>query len=180
MATDFDYCPQNLFEHELIQCSNWLHGGIDGIIIFKTDAYIADYTVLANWTALINSGDATRIKNVKGELPSPSVTESENPIGCGTDNVVDGADYDLSIKDYNVNAENDESYASVNGGTFYIAVHLCNEDQLLIIESNVTAVTPQANVPTSKKEKQFYDTHYKWSADKDFSYIRIDSPAGLF
>lgn len=177
---DLDYCFGDLFVHEKIQCSNWLHGGIDGLIVFKTNSVIADYTVKANWDALLNSGDATIITNIKGEFPDGAPVEGDNPIGCGTDTVLDGFDFTLNIMDYNVNAENDANYASINGGTYYVAIHLCNEDQLLIVEQATNVVAIPANVPTSKKEKQRYNTSYKWSADKDWYPIRIDSPAGLF
>jgi hypothetical protein len=176
---DQDYCFTALSPMEKIQCGNWLRGGIDGIIVFATNAVIEDYTVLANWTALISAGTAVKIENVKGTINDPSVVEGENPIGCGTDNVVDGGDYQVDIMDFNVNATNDLRYAQINGGIYYIAIHTC-EGQLLIVEAPVTANTPQANVPTSNKEKQRYATNYKWSGTTDFAYIRITSPAGLF
>lgn len=177
---DLDYCFQNLPDFQQIQCSNWLRGGIDGAIIFETNASIADYTVLANWTALINAGTATKVLNIRGDFPDGSVVEGENPIGCGNDNVIDGVDYVLNIMDYNVTAANDANYAGINGGTYYIAFHLCNEDQLLIVELPVSVTALAANVPASNKEKQRYNTSYKWSADKDWYPIRITSPTGLF
>lgn len=177
---NLDYCFSNLPLFQKIECAQWLKGGIDGIILFEADASIASYTVLANWTTLISNGDAAKIENIKGELPTPSPVEEDNAIGCGNDTVVTGFDFDLHIMDSNVNAGNDAKYASINGQTYYMAIHLCNDNQLLIIESPVTVIAPQANVPLSKKERQMYDTHYKWSADKDFYYIRITSPSGLF
>lgn len=177
---DQDYCFTNLPDFAQIQCANWLRGGIDGLIVFATNAVIADYTVLANWTALINAGTATKIENIKGDLPDGSVVEGENPIGCGNDTVVDGTDHDLSIMDFNVTAANDANYAGINGGTYYLAIHLCESEQLLIVELPVTAVTPPANVPASNKEKQRYATHYKWSAPANWYPIRITSPSGLF
>lgn len=177
---DLDYCFQNLPDFEQIQCSNWLRGGIDGLIVFETNAVINDYTVLANWTALISAGTATKIVNIKGDFPDGSPVEGENPIGCGAETVLDGVDYVLNIMDYNVTAANDANYASINGGTYYIAFHLCNEDQLLVVEVPVSVVAMAANVPASNKEKQRYMTSYKWSADKDWYPIRVSSPSGLF
>lgn len=177
---DQDYCFQNLPDFEQIQCANWLRGGIDGLIVFATNASIADYTVLANWTALISAGTATKIQNIKGDFPDGSIVEGDNPIGCGNDTVIDGADYVLNVMDYNVTAANDANYAGINGGTYYVAFHLCNENQLLIVELPVAVAALQANVPTSNKEKQRYSTSYKWSAPADWYPIRITSPTGLF
>lgn len=177
---NLDYCFSNLPDFQQIECAQWLQGGIDGIILFEVDASIADYTDLANWTTLISNGDATKIVNIKGELPSGTPVETDNPIGCGNDTALTGFDLDLHVMDSNVTAANDANYASINGQVYYMAIHLCNDNQLLIIETPVTVIAPQANVPASKKERQFYDTHYKWTFDKDESYTRITSPSGLF
>lgn len=177
---NLDYCFSNLPDFQQIQCANWLHGGIDGLIIFETDGSITDYTILAQWTAMISGGTATQIVNIKGDFPDGSPVDGENPIGCGTDTVLDGFDFALNIMDYNVNAANDANYAGINGGTYYIAVHLCGEDQLWIVEANVTVTAIPANIPTSIKEKQRYSTSYKWSVGKDWYPIRITSPVGLF
>jgi len=177
---NLDYCFNGLGEHERIQCARWQKGGIDGIFLFYTDATITNYNLLANYTALINAGTGIKIQNIKGEIPDGSPVEGDNPIGCGSDTVIDGFDFTITYMDYNVNADNDALYANLNGQTVYAAVHLCGEDDLLIIEEAITIVALPANVPTSQKEKQRYSVTLKFSTGKDYFPIRIASPVGLF
>lgn len=177
---DLDYCFSALPDFEQIQCARWLKGGISGLILYETEATIADFTVLANWTTLINNGDATKLLNISGEFPDGSPVEGDNPIGCGSDTVVDGFDFVLNVMDSNVTANNDTYWAGINGQTYYMAVYHCENSQLWIVTQPVTVVAIPANTPKSRKEKQRYNVQLKWSTDKDWYPTRITSPTGLF
>ncbi len=175
-----NYCFTALPDHNRVQCGAFKRGGIDAIAIIDSDANITNYSSASQWQAAIDAENVKIIKGVKAEIPVGSAVTGENPIGCGAENVIDGFDYVLNINDFNVLADNDAFWATVNGNQYYIAVRLCNEEELLIVELPVTIQASQASVPMSNKEKQKYEVVFSWSADKDWYYERVTQPAGIF
>lgn len=173
------YCFTQLLDHVRTQCAAYKRGGIDAVAIID-NANITDYTSAAQWQAAIDAETVKIIKGIKAEIPVGSAVTGDNPVGCGNDTVLDGVDYTVSIMDYNVSADNDLFWASVNGRQFYIAVRLCNEAEILVVELPVTIQAIQANVPFSNKEKQKYEVTFAWSADADWAYERVTEPAGIF
>lgn len=175
-----NYCFTNLSDHERVQCGNYKNGGIDAVAIIDSDANISNYSSAAAWQAAINAENVKIVKGIKAELPEPSAVEGENPIGCGSETVLDGFDYSLTMRDYNVSAVNDEFWATANGQQYWIAFRLCNEDEIVVVELPVTVKATQAIVPTSNKEKQHYVVRLEWSADRNWYPSRHAEPAAIF
>lgn len=173
------YCFTNLLDHVQTQCAAYKKGGIDAIAIID-NANITDYTSQAQWLAAIAAETVKIIKGIKAEIPTGSPVTGDNPVGCGNDTIVDGFDYTISIMDSNVSADNDLFWASLNSRQFYIAVRLCNESEILVIELPVTITASQATVPLSNKERQKYEVTFAWSADADWAFERVTEPAGIF
>ena len=177
---DLDYCFDNMPVFQQIQCARWLHGGINGIIVALTDAGITDWSSASQINAKVASGDAFILRNIQGEFPDGTANESENPIGGISETQLDSVSYVLNVLDFNVNATNDAAYAAINGGVFHVAFNVRNENQMLVVQVPVSVVALQANVPKSMKEKQRYNTVYKWEADRDWYPTRVTTPSGIF
>jgi hypothetical protein len=175
-----NYCFTDLTDHERVQCGDYKRGGIDAIAIIDTDANISNYSSAAAWQAAIDAENVKIIKGIKAEFPEGSRVEGENPVACGAETVLDGVDFTLSVKDFNVSAVNDEFWATANGNSYYIAYRLCNEDEIVVIEVPVTVKAVQAVVPMSNKEKQHYPVILEFSVDANWFPARYAEPAAIF
>lgn len=178
--SSLNYCFGELLDHVRLQCAVYLKGGIDAIAIIESDSSITNYSSVSQWTAAIAAESVKIIKGIKGEWQDGSPVEGENPVGCGNETVLDGFDHTIGIMDYNVSADNDAFWASLNNRRFYLAIRLCNESQILVIELPVNVFALTSNVPMSNKEKQRYKVEFKFSAPSDWYPIRVAEPAGIF
>jgi len=175
-----NYCFTNLPDHVRTQCAAYKRGGIDAIAIIDTDANISNYSSAAAWQTAIDAENVKIIHDVKAEYPDPSQVTGENPIGCGNDTILDGYDHVLNLMDYNVSADNDDFWATVNGRQYWIAIRLCNEGEILVVELPVSIQASPANVPMSNKEKSRYNVILAWSSDLNWKFDRYTEPAGIF
>jgi hypothetical protein len=171
---------EELDAHEANNCQ-YPKGGISAIGILKTGHGITDFANATQVNAAIADGKLKLITNIKAELPEPSPVEGENPIACGSDTIVDGFDYTLEVKDFNVNSGNDEFYRQLNLSQFPgLIIYMCSEDEIRVIESGVNFVS-RLVIPLSNKEKQSYLVTAKWSQSvQDPLPVLYTAPEGVF
>lgn len=143
-------------------CNNFRKGGLSAVAFIKEGTSIASYTSLANWEAAIAAGNVCIIKQVKAMMPAPAPVKGDSVTGCGPSTIVDGHDYVLNIKDYNVDDSNDELIAKLNLGRYIVAYYFCEEKEIRVTQvfASVTAAGPE--VPESNREKQKYNITAEW------------------
>jgi hypothetical protein len=171
---------EELDSHEANNCQ-YPKGGISALGILKTGHGITDFANASQVTAAITDGKLRLITNIKAELPEPSPVEGENPIACGSETIVDGFDYTLDVKDFNVNTNNDEFIRQLNLSQFAgLVVYMCAEDEIRVIEQGVTFVGSLV-IPPTKKEKQYYHVVAKWSQSvQEPLPVLYSAPEGVF
>lgn len=175
-----NYCFNNLLDHVRIQCAEYKKGGIGAIGIFDSDSGITSYSNAAQWNLAIANETAKIVKGIKAEWPVGSPVEEENETACGNDTILVGIDHTITVRDANVNEENDAFWASLNPQRYYIALWLCKSDEIVVIELPVNFFAPAANIPMGNKENQRYNIELKFSAPSDWYPIRTTAPAGIF
>lgn len=175
-----NYCFTDLPPHEQVLCNAYMKGGIDSIGLFETDATIASFSSEANWNTAIAAGNARIIKGIKAEYPDATPVEGENPIACGNETVIDLLEHVMNVMDFNVGENNDDFWSAANGRTFYLAIHECMHDEIIVWEVPVTVFARPANIPMSNKEKQRYNVELKWTSDIDNFGTRYTAPNNIF
>jgi len=172
--------PEDLPEYEANLCY-YPKGGISKTFVLKEDHGITDFTDEEQVEAAITAGTMVIMGGLKGNLPEPSPVEGENPIACGSETIVDGYDYTAEIKDFNVNAGNDEFYRKLNQSQFSgFGMYLCEQNAVRVVEKGVT-FNARLVIPESNKEKQQYLVTAKWSQDvADPFPVLYDAPVGIF
>jgi len=178
LATDCATLPA----HVVQACNNYRKVGISAIAIIDTDANIADFTSAGDWQAAITAGSVTVIKNIKGTFPKASAVEGENAIACGAEKMLDGFNGSFTWKDFNVNAENDGFYATLNTKRGYIAIYYCNEQEIRVFDPAglINFAVPWATAPEGSKDKQVYDATAMWFAPLDWYPSLYTAPVGIF
>jgi hypothetical protein len=167
-------------EHELINCNEWLKGGIPTIGVLECDHNIAAFTSAADTNQAITDEELTLITNIKATYNEPAEITGENPIACGSENILDGFDHILSWKDFNVRSENNTHYAALNQRRTYLLWYECETGLLKVVEREVTWMVKPALVPESNKEKQHYIGQAMWSGNVDDFYVIYTAPAGVY
>jgi hypothetical protein len=172
---------EELDEHEVQSCG-YRKGGILAVAVLKANHGITDFEDDAQWTAAIGAGTARIIKGVKGTFPAASPIEGENARACGSETVLDGFDYTMTWKDFQVNSTNDLFYAQLNRSAFTgLAIYYCQQDEIRVIEKSCTFVALNPEAPESNKEKQLYNVTAKWSAAVEDEFPTLyNAPAGIF
>lgn len=171
---------EDLDDHEKNDCY-YPKGGISQLGILKADHGITDFANATQVQDAITAGTLKLVKNIKANLPEPSAVEGENPLACGSETVVDGYDYTVEVKDFNVNNINDEFYRKANLSQFAgLILYMCEEDQVRVIEQGVT-FNARLVIPESNKEKQSYLVTAKWSQSvADEFPVLYEAPDGIF
>jgi hypothetical protein len=171
---------EELDDHEANDCY-YPKGGISAAAILKEGNGIINFADATQTQAAITAGKYKVIKPIKAELPAPSAVEGENPSACGAETIVDGFDYEVTWKDFNVNASNDEMYRQANLSQFSgIVLYMCEEEQIRVVERGVNIVASLI-IPASNKEKQYYQVSVKWSQSvQDSLPVLNEAPAGIF
>lgn len=148
MSEVLNYNCTALGDHEKVSCNNWKQGGSNALAIIESDFTVTDWESKADWDTDILAGKITLIENVKVQFPEPSPVEGENPIGGGSENILDTFDYEITYKDFNVTTANNDFYDALNERRFLVAMYH-NEDQEVTVntlyEANAIAraVTPE-------------------------------------
>lgn len=184
--------PETLGTHEANECF-YPKGGISKVAVLKTGHGITDFADDTQWDAAILAGTAKIITNIKAELPAASPVEGENPVACGSETIVDGYDYVLNLKDFNVstidkslvtpapNNANDTFYNNLNRSQFAgVVLYFCEQDEIRAIEDRVS-FNASLVIPMSNKEKQYYNVVVKWfqKVENDMPVL-YNAPAGIF
>lgn len=171
------YNCTELPDYVRVQCGAYKRGGISAIGVLNCDNGITDFTSFNDVQQAIADGELKIISGIKGEFPAGSPVEGDNPVACGNDTILDGFDYVLNFTDGNVSSSNDDFYAALNKRSTYLIIYLCQEQEILVIESGTNWIIPPAVIPLTKKEKQLYNATAKWTGDPDDFPTRYDASA---
>jgi hypothetical protein len=176
---------EDLSDHESLNC-NYPKGGISAIAVIKAAAVGIDWTDTVALDAAILAGDIKIVKPIKAELPEPSLVEGENVTACGAETILDGFDYTLPYKDFNVDTfasgtANDTFYLKLNNSSFSgIAMYMCDTNELRIVDKGVN-FSASLVIPSSNKEKQYYNVVAKWSSSVNDPFPAVsDVATGYF
>lgn len=168
-------------DHIELGCNEFKKGGISGIAIMKCDHTITDFTSVSQWNSNIASGHVKMIKNIKATIGEASPIEGENPVPCGSENILDLLDQTITWKDFNVHSLNDDFYQQLNLAKRSIAWFYCEEDEIRVVdECNVTFVALPPSSPESNREKQFYNVKGSWTSLPNEFPVLYTAPAGVF
>lgn len=172
--------PEDLTDHEVQLCT-YRKGGISAIGILLPGYTTVDFSDAVEVQADITADLIKIVKTIKADLPAPTAVEGENVVACGSDTIVDGYDYVLNIKDFNVTGLNDTFYKILNNTkTAGIILYFCEEDEIRVVTTGVT-FNAALVLPASNKEKQYYQITAKWSASVGDEFpTLLDAPAGIF
>jgi hypothetical protein len=174
------YCFESLPEFVQIQCNDYNNGGNSAVAFLELDHTIADFTSASDWNTAIAASEATVVKGVKGDFPTGSPATQESPTGCGPENITVGADYTFTYIDANVSADNDASYATLNGRDVYFVWFECEQDEIRVVLRTAKVTALPASSPSSNKEFQVYNVTVEWSAPVDWYPVRYTAPANIF
>jgi hypothetical protein len=175
-----NYNCTELPEHEKIQCGAYRKGGISAIGVLECDHSITDFTNATQTNQAINNGKLTIIKGIKAEFPNPTPIEGENPVACGATTIFDGLEYVVNIKDFNVTGSNDSFYESLNKRTSYLVLYYCQEEEIRVVEKQVSWTALPAMSPESNREKQMYTVTAKWTSNVDEFPTLYNAPANMY
>lgn len=175
-----NYNCTELPEHEKSQCGAYRKGGISAIGVLECDHSITDFSNASQTYAAITGGKLTLIKGVKAEFPNASPIEGENPIACGAATIFDGIEYTLNIKDFNVTGSNDSFYEALNKRTSYLILYYCQEEEVRVVEKQVSWTALPAMSPESNREKQMYTITAKWTSNVDEFPVLYTAPSGIY
>ena len=177
----FDDCGV-LPDHVEQECNDYRKGGISAIAIISPTAVIPDFTSATDWQDAINAGQVSIIGNVKATYPKANASMGENALACGSEKILDGFDYTLTWKDFNVNPGNDAFYASLNQQFAYVAIYYCNESEIRVFTPPqlINFACSEANGPESNRDKQMYECSAMWFAAVGFYSQLFTAPVGIF
>lgn len=174
------YCIEEIPDHEVILCQQYLNGGIDSIAFINPDQDVFDYETGSEWTTRKDAGSIKFINEIKGEFPDATINKVDNPVGCGATQIPAGMDFTFTFTDANSTATNDTFWKQANGKKFKIAWRECENGIIKVIEEFVTVNATPARVPGNNKELQMYNIVLEWSGDNDSGPTRYDEPTGIF
>lgn len=164
---------EQLDEHEKISCG-YKKGGVSAIGVLKKDHGITDFSNNTQILAAVAAGTLRIIKGIKATIPDPSPIEGENPVACGSDTILDGFDATYTWKDFNISNTNNEFYRQLNSSPFAgLILYFCQQDEIEVLEKQVTFVALFPGSPESNKEKRFYTVTAKFSKSVDDAFNTI-------
>ena len=179
MALSCNYNCTDLPAHEKVTCGDFPKGGINSVGILECDHSITDFTSEAQFNAAIAAGELKLAEQVRASLPEASEVNGVNPNACGAQDILDGFDWTFNMTDYNVTANNDCFYESLNLRTAYLVLYECMNERIKVIEHPVSfSVKPV--IPESNKEKQSYVVVAKWSTNPDEFPVSYAAPTNIF
>lgn len=162
------------------ECNNYRKGGISSIAIVDTDANIADFTNATDWQNAITASKVKLITGIKATFPKAAASEGENAIACGAEKMLDGFNYTITWKDFNVNAENDDFYATLNLKRAFVVIYYCNEQEIRVFDILMNFAVAPATGPEGFKDKQVYDASAMGYAPVGWFPSLYNAPAGIF
>lgn len=173
---------EQLSAHEKFECGPKF-GGIPAAGVLKTGHGITDFSNATQVQAAITAGTLVLVEAIKGAIPDASPVEGENPVGCGSETVLDGFDRTITWKDAKITNNNNEFYRQLNsqGGFAGIVLYYCQDNTIEVIEKRINFTALPASSPESNKEKRLYNVTAKWYQDADDSFGEFfAAPEGIF
>ena len=174
-----DYCAEGLLDHSLIECDEYLLGGISQAIIGSCGTELTDPSDAAEIQALLDAGTAKLVQNVRMSLPAGSPVTVDSPIGCGTTLRIN-EDRTATVFDANVTNANVELYNDLNNRKIAcLLLYLCDSDKVVYIDPP-QAITTSVSliIPEQNNELQRFEGTFAWR-DKQ-APLQYDAPAGIF
>lgn len=171
---------EQLDPHEINDCFN-PKGGIPSVGILKTGHNITDFSNAVQTQAAIDAGKLVIFNKVKASLPEPSAVTGENVTGCGAETIVDGFNWELDMKDFNVNKNNDALLKQLNAGSFPgLVFFMCDQNAIRVVQQRITTIA-NLIIPETKKDKQYYNYKFQWyqSAQTEIPEL-FDAPEGIY
>lgn len=172
-------CSIDLQPHESLDCLITKKGGISGILILLCDHGITDFSNFTQVNNAILAGNAFLVDRIKGNMPAGSPIEGTSPLACGAQTILDNIDWTLTWLDYYDTPTNHTHYDSLNtADAVGMLVYLCEDDEMLVIEDDVTFVATYL-VPESNAEKRGFSTTAKWRS-LTLPVLNLTPPPGIF
>jgi hypothetical protein len=173
------YCETGLETHDLVPCGQYKLGGVSAIIIGACGAVLAVPTDPIEIQALLTSGDAVLVEDIRFALPAGSPIQVDSPVGCGTQIRIN-EDRTATLYDANVTDQNNSFYNSLNSQKVgWIMAYLCDSGNVIYIDPPV-GITTSANfiIPEQNNELQRYEVTFSWR-QKEIP-TQFAAPAGIF
>jgi hypothetical protein len=181
MSNTCNYGCSNLPTHQQIDCNDYAVGGISAVGLLECDHTITDFTNATQWDTNIASGKAKIILAVKGEIPAAAPVQVDNPVGCGSEQILNGFTNTVMWRDANVLASNDDLYASLNKRKLYVVVFMCEQDEIRVSQEPNDFVAVPTTVPMNNREMQMYNvTGTFFTKLGEIPFALYDAPAGIF
>lgn len=167
MGVTCNYNCTDLTDHEQVLCGDYSKGGFSTIGILACDHTITDFSSATEAQTAIDNGTLNLIKGIKAQIPEPSPIENPNPIGCGSETILDGFERTVSWMDSNVNSANIIFYNALNTRNEFLIIYNCNDDPndegiITVIEATNNFVAFRVG-PESNKERQFFNVTAKYT-----------------
>lgn len=173
------YCDSDLLPHDIVLCNEYKLGGVSAIIVGKCGVVLVDPSSETEVDALLASGDAIIVQDIRFAVPAGSPVTVDSPIGCGT-SIRINEDRTATLYDANVTDTNNEFWNDVNNRRIgWILAYMCDSGNVLFINPPV-GITTSANfiLPEQNNELQRYEVTFSWR-DKNIP-SQHPAPAGVF
>lgn len=166
-------------DHIETACQEYKKGGYPSMAIVAENHTITDWTNSSQWQDNINNGLVTIINRVKASIPDPSPIKNDNPVACGSQQILDGFDWKLTCLDGNRNVFNDSFYTGLNNQAAYVVLWNKDEGEIIVIDREVV-FTCSPNYPDSNRAHQSYKIEGDWVSPKDWFPGDYTAPTGVF
>jgi hypothetical protein len=173
------YCDTSLLEHDLVICNEYKLGGVSAIIVGACGTELIDPSDAVEVDALLVSGEARLISDIRFALPAGSPITVDSPIGCGT-SIRINEDRTATLYDANVTDGNNTFWNDVNNRRIsWILAYMCDSGKVIYITAPV-GITTSANfiLPEQNNELQRYEVTFSWR-NKNIPE-QYNAPAGVF
>jgi len=161
-------------------CNAYKKGGFPSFAVVDKDSpIVGDWSNSSLWLSQIALGKISVANRVKMNIPDPSPQKIDNPVACGSQQILDGFDWKVEGVDGNVSTLNDSYYTTLNKKDAYLVLWNKEESEILVIDKPVT-FTCFKFAPPSNLEIQMYKIEGEFSSDKDWFYTNYTQPTGVF
>lgn len=177
-----NYGCSALPDHQQVVCNQYSPGGISSVALVECDqTTITDFSNGTQWTAAIANGSAKIIRDIKGEIPAASPIMVDNPVACGSDQILSGMTNTATWTDANINGNNDSLYASLNLRKYYLVVFMCKAEEIRVSSEPVDFQALPVTVPNNDTTWQMYTGTATFKTNVgDIPFVLYDAPSGIF
>ena len=164
----YNDCCTSLANYTRLTDCAWVKSGISGIGIFLPNHGITDFSDETQWNATLSANTGRVVggcdRGVRIEIPAPTPETLDNPSACSEQPYLTGFTYTANAEDANVNAQNDQFYASIQlCRDITLVPYYCDQDRIRVITRDVSVYTPSMPVSDfSKKVLQKYFWNFSW------------------